>query len=58
MRFPRCPSVRRHACGAYGNEVLLRALLRHVSRTEVGTPERLLNNGLNGYASLPMRLYS
>lgn len=38
-------------------ESILRALVRQVERIEMdGTPTRIVNNGLQGYGSLPMRL--
>jgi cytochrome P450 len=35
---------------------LVRALIRHVERIEIDTPTRLVNNGLQGFQELPMRL--
>jgi cytochrome P450 len=38
-------------------EVLLSALVRHVARIEVGFPERLHNNCLQGYSALPATFF-
>ncbi len=35
---------------------LVRAIIRRVERIEIDTPTRLLNNGLQGFQELPMRL--
>jgi cytochrome P450 len=37
-------------------EAVLRSLLEHVERLEVDEPTRLVNNGLQGFEQLPMRL--
>jgi cytochrome P450 len=39
-------------------EVLLTALVRHVGRIEVDEPERLLNNVLQGFTTLPTRFHA
>ena len=52
----------RHICAGmhlarFEMEALLRQLIECVDRIEAGSPARLRNIGVQGYASLPLRLY-